>query len=86
MNVVAVPAHIVAVPAITTVGVVLELIDIFVPLSAPVATGELETTLILYPVPVAVPAGIVPAIVPDVIPVKVPILTGVAKLPAALDN
>ena len=50
---------------------------------APVRTGELLTTLILYPDPAGVPPGIAHAIVPEVVLVSVPIAVGDAKLPPA---
>ena len=69
-----------------TTGAATDVIVIFEPLSAPIIDGELDTTLILYPVPAGVAAGIVAAIVPAFIPARVPIATGDAKLPEAFDN
>jgi hypothetical protein len=58
----------------------------FVPLSEPVVTGLLATTLILYPVPNVVPAGNTAEMVPLVVLVKVPMLTGDVKLPVASES
>ena len=58
----------------------------FTPLSLPVTTGLLETTLTRYPVPDACPPGIVALIVPAAVEVIVPIVTGLANEPLASDN
>ena len=48
--------------------------------------GVEPVTLIKYPTPAAVLQGIVHVIVPAAVPAKVPIVTGAAKLPAALES
>ena len=70
--------------ALTVIGV---LIVRFVPLSAPVSTGALLTTLTLYPVPVPVPPGMVAVMFPlAVAVVSVPRVTGEAKEPEASES
>ena len=61
-------------------------IVMFEPLSAAVKDGWLETTLTLYPVPVAVPAGIVPVIVPEFNVARVPRVTGELNEPLASES
>ena len=53
--------------------------------SDPVAIGEEEMTLNLYPDPINVESGIIEGIDPEVIDAKVPIETGAAKFPKASD-